>query len=114
MEEPDPNRTTMTVPPPPGRLGTNGPMRVNGPPGRTNGPMPVIVQRGPSEGEISGRLWFDPEVGLPREIMIDVSSKKQNVSRPKGNTTNAPPAVYTSNTRNHLELRLADISLRSE
>jgi hypothetical protein len=109
--------------PPPGGSSSGTPPQGNPPP---NAPAPMASPPGEA-GTIHGVTWFSPELGLPVEMVMDqsvvlksVQSRRVRISRgtnapldtnaPAVAFTNMPPETITSTSRQHVNLKLVDVT----
>ena len=63
-------------------------------------------------GTITGKSWFDPELGMVVESASDqTASSKGTIRWRRAVNTNAPPQSYTSTLHQHTSIKLLDVEL---
>jgi hypothetical protein len=61
------------------------------------------------KGEITGKSWFDPELGMVIESISDQAVTSKGSIKWKRAATNAPPQNFTSEARQHTNIKLIDV-----
>ncbi len=61
------------------------------------------------DGNLNGRTWFDPELGLVVESTFDHSALTKGTIKWRRAGTNSTPQTYTSTLRQHSTVRLVEL-----
>jgi hypothetical protein len=61
------------------------------------------------KGEITGKTWFDPELGMMVESVSDQSVTTKGSIKFRKAPTNAPPQEFTSESRQHSSVKLIEV-----
>ena len=76
--------------------------------GRSNPPKSAISSK-IEKGEITGKSWFDSELGMVVESVSDQSVTTSGTIKWRRAATNSPPQSFTSQVRQHTSVKLTDV-----
>jgi len=60
-------------------------------------------------GSVTGKSWFDPELGMVVESLSDQTASSKGTIRWRRAATNAPPQSFTSTLHQHASIKLLEV-----